>query len=66
MAKWPWKIICLLIAVGVAYSRMYLSMHFLRDVTAGALLGTFIAFIASYWSQRLKSEFWSKKWIDLT
>jgi membrane-associated phospholipid phosphatase len=66
MAKWPWKIMCLLIAVGVAYSRMYLSMHFLRDVTAGALLGTFIAFIASYWSQRLKSEFWSKKWIDLT
>tara|TARA_R110002050_G_scaffold63696_3_gene139077 strand:+ start:5825 stop:6472 length:648 start_codon:yes stop_codon:yes gene_type:complete len=65
LAKWPWKIIFLLIAVGVAYSRMYLSLHFLRDVTAGALLGTFIAFFASYWGQRLNSEFWSKKWIDL-
>jgi len=65
LAKWPLKLGCLIIALGVAYSRMYLSMHFLRDVTAGAVLGTFIAFFANYWSERLKGEFWSKKWIDL-
>jgi len=64
--RWFFKIAFLLIALGVAYSRMYLSLHFLRDVTAGALLGTFIAFFAGYWSQRLKAEFWNKKWIDIS
>jgi len=64
--RWPLKIVCLLVAVGVAYSRMYLSLHFLRDVTAGAVLGTLIAFLASFWSQRLKAQFWNKKWLNLS
>lgn len=62
--NWSVKILCLVLAIGVAYSRMYLSMHFLRDVTAGALLGTIIAFFATYFAGRLKSDFWSKKWIN--
>lgn len=65
-SKWFFKIACLLVALGVAYSRMYLSLHFLRDVMAGALLGTFIAFFAAFWSQGLKSKFWNRKWIDIS
>lgn len=33
---------CFLVAAQVAFSRMYLLYHFLRDVTAGALLGLII------------------------
>ncbi len=64
VASWRLKTVFLLIAISVAYSRMYLSLHFLRDVTAGAILGTLIAFFAVFWSQRLKAQFWHKKWID--
>jgi membrane-associated phospholipid phosphatase len=65
LGKLPWQLACIVIAIGVAYSRMYLSLHFLRDVTAGAALGTLIAFFAVYFSQRMKSQFWNKKWINL-
>jgi membrane-associated phospholipid phosphatase len=65
LAKLPLQLVCIAIAIGVAYSRMYISMHFLRDVTAGALLGTFIAFFAAYFSQRMKARFWNLKWINL-
>jgi membrane-associated phospholipid phosphatase len=37
------SIICFLLALEVGFSRMYLLFHFLRDVTAGALLGLLIA-----------------------
>jgi membrane-associated phospholipid phosphatase len=35
-----WGFIYLLIAIAVAYSRMYLSQHFFEDVTAGSIVGT--------------------------
>ena len=38
--KKGWGIFFLLLAVGVAYSRIYLGQHFLPDVTMGAILGT--------------------------
>jgi membrane-associated phospholipid phosphatase len=66
IGRLPWQLVCIIIAIGAAYSRMYLSMHFLRDVTAGAVLGTFIAFFAAYFSQRMQSQFWNKKWINLS
>jgi membrane-associated phospholipid phosphatase len=36
---------CFLVAAQVAFSRMYLLYHFLRDVTAGALLGLIIGIL---------------------
>ncbi|PPK86709.1 membrane-associated phospholipid phosphatase [Neolewinella xylanilytica] len=44
------SILCFLLATEVAFSRMYLLYHFLRDVTAGAFLGLVIA-IAMYFLQ---------------
>jgi membrane-associated phospholipid phosphatase len=40
------KFICLLLALITAYSRIYLSQHFLVDVYFGALLGLLSAFIS--------------------
>ena len=37
--KWWQKVLCLLLAVLVGYSRIYLSQHFLEDVLAGSVVG---------------------------
>ena len=37
------KFLCLVVAVAVAFSRMYLLQHFLVDVYAGSILGTLTA-----------------------
>jgi len=39
------SILCFLLAFEVGFSRMYLLYHFLRDVTAGALLGILVAML---------------------
>ena len=57
------KFSCLLLALAVGYSRMYLLQHFLIDVTFGALLGTAGSFLVyfgleKYWYQNPKS------WLD--
>ncbi len=49
--KW-WGWFSLLIAVLIAYSRMYLSEHFLIDVTAGSALGVFVTAFWLYWIDR--------------
>lgn len=41
-----------LVAVGVAYSRIYLSQHFLADVTGGAALGMAGGFLGWWWIGR--------------
>jgi membrane-associated phospholipid phosphatase len=43
------KIVFLIIAILVAYSRMYLSQHFLLDVVVGSAVGTFSAFVCFFW-----------------
>ena len=45
--------LCVFLAAMVGFSRMYLLYHFLRDVTAGAVLGTVVAIIAYYAQGRL-------------
>ena len=40
-----WQIAFLIIGIGVAYSRIYLSCHFLEDTLLGALIGTIAAAI---------------------
>ena len=47
------SIVCFLLALGVGFSRMYLLYHFLRDVTAGALLGLLIAVAMFFLQWRL-------------
>jgi membrane-associated phospholipid phosphatase len=39
------KFLCLIVAVLVAFSRMYLLQHFLVDVYAGSILGTLTAWV---------------------
>jgi membrane-associated phospholipid phosphatase len=58
------KMLCLVPAIMVAYSRMYLLQHFLLDVHVGALLGTTTAILCCYY---LTSwwEYRSVKWADL-
>lgn len=60
--KW-WGFLLLLIAVLIAYSRMYLSEHFLIDVTAGSALGVFVSAFWLYWIDQqpfLQSDNWNK------
>jgi len=47
--KKRWGFIFLLIAISVAYSRMYLSQHFFEDVTAGSMLSTISTVIWIIW-----------------
>ncbi|MFK8163016.1 MAG: phosphatase PAP2 family protein [Lewinella sp.] len=55
------SLLCFGLAVMVGFSRMYLLYHFLRDVTAGALLGTLIgAFV--YYLQ--KAAYPQHAWLD--
>ena len=66
------SILCFLLAAEVAFSRMYLLYHFLRDVTAGAFLGLLIA-IAMFFLQwklfpdneRLNDGIWWTRKSDL-
>ncbi|MEM8585456.1 MAG: phosphatase PAP2 family protein [Bacteroidota bacterium] len=44
-------LLCILAAISVAISRQYLLFHFLKDVVAGALLGTLIASGVYLWQQ---------------
>jgi len=53
--------IFLLLAIGVAYSRMYLSQHFFEDVTAGSILGTFSTIMWVTWLDN-KSFMHSQRW----
>ena len=53
-----WKLLFLLMAFLVGYSRMYLSQHFLIDVTVGGLLGILSAVLAFVW---MNNTTWSKK-----
>ncbi len=44
--KINWQLLLLLLALIAAWSRVYLSQHFVEDIIAGALLGTSIAFLS--------------------
>ena len=56
-----WGVFWLLIAVLIAYSRMYLSEHFLQDVTAGSALGVLITVFWLSWIDR-QPFLHTKKW----
>lgn len=48
VAKNWFKFLCFLTAASTGYSRIYLSQHFLKDVVAGAFIGTCIAILSYY------------------
>ena len=46
------QFLSLLTAIAIAYSRMYLAQHFLPDVIAGAVLGTFTTLLLLVWFEQ--------------
>jgi membrane-associated phospholipid phosphatase len=62
--KKPWlSILFFVLALLVAYSRMYLSMHFLADVWVGSVLGISIA-VGVYQLVTYHPWFTNRKWWD--
>lgn len=53
------KFIFLILAFTAAYSRVYLSWHFLADITVGSIIGVTISFFTFYFISKLK-----KNWLD--
>ncbi len=49
----------------VAYSRIYLSQHFLIDAVAGSLIGVFTVLLYYYFHQRIKGEWMEKSLLNL-
>jgi membrane-associated phospholipid phosphatase len=56
------KLLCLIVACLVGFSRMYLSQHFLMDVTAGAAIGSLMAFIIAHFFFNKDGEGVLVKW----
>ncbi len=57
-SKWI-QVLCFILALGVAVSRIYLSQHFLMDVVAGSVLGVLSAWVAWWWLNSYQSS-----WLD--
>ena len=48
-----------LLAIIVAYSRVYISQHFLVDITAGSIIAVLVMFFTFIWVKN-----WKKEWLD--
>ncbi|HKL33108.1 MAG TPA: phosphatase PAP2 family protein, partial [Tangfeifania sp.] len=55
----PLKLSMFLLAIVVAYSRVYISQHFLIDITAGSAIAVLIMFFTYLWMKG-----WNKDWLD--
>ena len=55
------QVICFILALTVAYSRVYLSQHFLGDIYAGSLIGVIgtLALYPVFYNKNLKWHQWS-------
>jgi membrane-associated phospholipid phosphatase len=51
-----WQLLYLFLAIGVAFSRVYLSQHFLLDVLAGSLLGVAGSLVVMYALRNISDE----------
>jgi membrane-associated phospholipid phosphatase len=54
-----WGILYLLLAVGEAYSRVYLGQHFLQDVVVGSLIGVLFAIGTYYFVRQIRIFRWN-------
>lgn len=62
-ARNPWAAALLsLLSALLAFSRIYLSQHFLRDAAAGSALGLMVAVVIWWWLYR--SEFARRPWLS--
>jgi len=52
------RMLALVLAAGVAYSRIYLSQHFLIDVTGGAVIGLLAGYLGWWWINR-----YNRRWL---
>lgn len=57
-----WGVTMGLLAVALAYSRVYLSQHFTEDIVAGAALGTVTSYLMYRWLY--VSPFSTRSWLD--
>jgi len=53
------KLLMFLLALTVAYSRVYISQHFLIDITVGSIIAVTIIFFTFIWVKN-----WKKEWLD--
>lgn len=53
------KVLCFVIACLIAFSRVYLSQHFLIDIFVGSLIGTLVAIYANQFLNKINNP-----WID--
>ena len=53
------KAVFLFMAVLIAFSRVFLSQHFIEDIIAGSLLGTFTVMLLYLWFSK-----WKNPWLD--
>ena len=51
-----WHIVYLMLATGVAYSRIYLSQHFLGDVLVGSLIGVLSGFLSVHFTRNISHQ----------
>lgn len=61
-----WQVLCAILAMLVAYSRVYLSQHFISDVVAGTVVGISGFFFAHFTHKKLKIyhlEYKTIEWI---
>lgn len=54
-----YQLLLFILALGVAYSRVYLSQHFLMDVVAGSLVGILMGWLSWMWIHKYNSG-----WLD--
>lgn len=57
-----WAVGSALLAAALAYSRVYLSQHFVQDAVAGSAIGILTAWCVHYWLYR--SSFATRAWLD--
>lgn len=60
--RWP-ELICLLLAISIGLSRIYLVQHFLKDVVLGSLLGVCIG-AGVYWLHQQPHQHRPQSWMD--
>ncbi len=57
------KLLFLFLAYLVAYSRIYLSQHFLVDITAGSFIGVIFIFFSFVWFSGFKSQWLNRSFL---
>lgn len=56
-----WGVLCIILASLIAFSRLYLFVHFPTDVAAGIIIGIIFAFVARYLVEEAQKKISSKK-----